>query len=78
MCAASASARSARRWWRSPVAPHIIDKGIPTAVLVLSGVDSKPLAVYGPFIMKTRRELEQAFDRYHKGEMGRVSPLPQA
>ncbi len=43
-------------------------------VLLLSGQDSQePVAVYGPFIMNTREELAQAFERYRAGKMGRLS-----
>jgi redox-sensitive bicupin YhaK (pirin superfamily) len=48
-------------------------------LLVLSGTDpQEPLAIYGPFIMNTQRELEQAFDRYRNGDMGRLTPLAAA
>lgn len=51
----------------------------PAHLLVLSGTDPRePLAVYGPFIMNSHRELEQAFDRYRNGEMGRLAPLATA
>ena len=48
MCAASGSARSCETLVQAPVAPHIIDKGIPTTgllaqVLVAKFLDHLPL-----------------------------------
>lgn len=52
------------------------DPATPSHVLVLSGRDpQEPVAVYGPFIMNTRNELEQAYERYRDGLMGRLAPL---
>jgi len=50
----------------------------PSHVLVLPGINHRePVAVYGPFIMNTPDELNAAFERYRKGEMGRLQPLPR-
>lgn len=52
------------------------DPTTPSHVLVLSGRDPRePVAVYGPFIMNTRSELEQAYERYRDGLMGRLASL---
>ncbi|WP_160326694.1 pirin family protein [Burkholderia sp. lig30] len=48
----------------------------PAQILLLSGTDPRePVAVYGPFIMNDEAQLTAAFDRYRKGEMGRLAPL---
>jgi len=52
------------------------DPDTPSHLLVLSGRDPRePVAVYGPFIMNTRNELERAYERYRDGLMGRLAPL---
>lgn len=52
------------------------DAATPSHLLVLSGTDPRePVAQYGPFIMNTRSELEQAYERYRDGLMGRLAPL---
>jgi redox-sensitive bicupin YhaK (pirin superfamily) len=48
----------------------------PAQLLVLSGTDpGEPVAVYGPFIMNDEAQLADAFERYRRGEMGRLLPL---
>ncbi|ALO47267.1 pirin family protein [Pseudohongiella spirulinae] len=43
-----------------------------TRVVLLSGVPLKePIAQYGPFVMNTREEIEQALDDYRKGTLAR-------
>jgi redox-sensitive bicupin YhaK (pirin superfamily) len=49
------------------------DAESPFGVIVLTGEPiNEPIARYGPFVMNTRDELEEAFDDYNAGRMGSI------
>ena len=44
-------------------------------LLVLSGQPlDEPIAGYGPFVMNTRQEIEQAFADFQSGRYGQMPP----
>jgi redox-sensitive bicupin YhaK (pirin superfamily) len=49
-----------------------------TTLLVLNGEPfAEPVVGYGPFVMNTRREIEQAIADYQNGKMGRIAEHAQ-
>jgi redox-sensitive bicupin YhaK (pirin superfamily) len=49
-----------------------------SSVLVLSGIPiAEPIVGYGPFVMNTREEIEQAMRDFQAGKFGRMPSAPQ-
>jgi quercetin 2,3-dioxygenase len=52
-----------------------LDATTPAEILLLSGKPlHEPVARYGPFVMNTREEIEQAFRDYQSGRFGLIPP----
>jgi redox-sensitive bicupin YhaK (pirin superfamily) len=51
----------------------VIDAVSDAAVFVMNGAPiDEPVAGYGPFVMNTAREIQQAFADYHAGRLGKI------
>jgi len=51
----------------------LIDAVTDAIVFVMSGAPiDEPVAGYGPFVMNTQREIQQAFADYHAGRLGKI------
>jgi redox-sensitive bicupin YhaK (pirin superfamily) len=45
----------------------------PLELLLIAGVPlGEPISRYGPFVMNTREEIQQAFEDYRSGRMGAI------
>ena len=58
-------------------ADFVLEAETDAIVFVMSGTPlGEPVAGYGPFVMNTPREIQQAFADYHAGRLGTI-PTPQ-
>lgn len=53
-------------------------RDVPLELLLIAGVPlGEPIARYGPFVMNTREEIQQAFEDYRSGRMGAIATTEQ-
>ena len=58
-------------------ADFVLEAESDAIVFVMSGTPlGEPVAAYGPFVMNTPREIQQAFADYHAGRLGTI-PTPE-
>jgi redox-sensitive bicupin YhaK (pirin superfamily) len=54
----------------------VLDAATDAIVFVMNGAPiDEPVAGYGPFVMNTPREIQQAFADYHAGRLGKIPTL---
>jgi redox-sensitive bicupin YhaK (pirin superfamily) len=55
----------------------VLDAATDAIVFVMNGAPiDEPVAGYGPFVMNTPREIQQAFADYQAGRLGKI-PTPE-
>jgi redox-sensitive bicupin YhaK (pirin superfamily) len=56
----------------------LLDAEVDSRVLILSGQPlNEPIVGYGPFVMNTNEEIQQAITDLHRGDFGQIAAQPQ-